>query len=257
MAVGDSNDLLARVKRELPSHWFNQAAPIRDAILGGLSDLGAWLYSFLYYAYAQMRLATASGPWLDLFANDFLGLYLTRRGASDAAFRATIKATILQERVTRAGMSSMLKTLTGSPPIIFEPWNTGDTGGWDMGLIAWAGAAASSAPAGGWDAGYVAWDQGASGWDITSASYQAAGGAGGWGATTNEMPAQVLITVPPSSIAAGVPNVAGWDGPMGGWDQGAIEWVDDQSLGELTEADIYAAINATKPTGVIAWTDIQ
>ena len=84
---------------------------------------------------------------------------------------------------------------------------------------------------------------------------QQGGGGGGWGATN--MPAQVLITVPPVETQ-GIPTDGGWDQGLG-WDDGASgEWIDTDNLpGGLTDADIYAAINATKPTGVIAWVDIQ
>ena len=252
--IGDSADILARVKRLLPARWFSTEAPIRDAILGGVSDLSAWCYSFAYYVYAQMRIASASGPSLDLIAYDFLGLYLRRNGASDAVFRAKIKATILQERVTRAGMISALTTLTGTAPTIFEPWNTGDTGGWDAGGLGWAGTLAGTGPGGGWDAA-SGWDTNSSGYDLTSSSAQSSGGGGGWGATN--MPAQVLITIPPVAIQ-GIPTVGGWDQGLG-WDAAASgEWIDTDNLpGTLTDADILAAVNATKPTGVIAWVDIQ
>ena len=38
MATGDSADLLARVKAVIPRRWFSYVAPVRDAIIGGLSD---------------------------------------------------------------------------------------------------------------------------------------------------------------------------------------------------------------------------
>jgi hypothetical protein len=255
VATGDSDDIAQRVVRTLPSRWFNQAAPIRDAIIGGAADLAAWLYGFLYFVYAQMRLATATGLSLDLIANDFLGLYLRRNGSNDSVFRAKIRATILQERVTRAGMVSMLKTLTGAEPIIFEPWNTGDAGSWDQGGAAWAGAAAGTQPGGGWNVA-SGWDINGSGYDITTSTYAASGGAGGWGSTN--MPAQVLITVEPAA-AQGVPLIGGWSAGPAAWDGGIGEWNDDATLdvGALTDADIYAAIVATKPTGVIAWTQLQ
>lgn len=254
MSIGDADDILARVKRELPARWFAQAAPIRDAILGGLSDLSAWLYSVLYFAYAQMRIATASGASLDLIAYDFLGLLLKRNGTSDDVFRARIRATILQERVTRAGMVSALEKLTGATPIIFEPWNTGDAGGWDTGALAWAGNDTATSPGGGWDAA-SGWDANAWCWDV----FEAAGGdsstgAGAWGAM--DMPGQVLIAVHPQ-IIAGVPNIGGWDAGPIAWDGGGSEWVGEGEGGALTEQDIYDQIRITKPTGVIAWVRIS
>jgi hypothetical protein len=254
MATGDSDDILARVRSELPARWFNRDAPLRDAILGGISDVAAWAYSFLYFDYAQMRLATATGMFLDLFANDFLGLYLKRDGANDDVFRARIRATILQERVTRAGMISCVTQLVGSPPTIFEPWNPGDAGGWNTGAFAWAGATPGTRPGGGWNVS-SGWDKNASGYDISPASARSSGGAGGWG--TLLMPAQVLITVPPSVIQ-GVPKVGGWNLGGAAWNTGVGEWLDEDSIevGSLTEGDIYATIAATKPTGVVAWTNI-
>jgi hypothetical protein len=126
--TGSSADIVRRIHRVLPKRWFQWGAPIRDAILGGLSDSAAWCYDLIGYARAQTRLATAYGVWLDIFALDFLGRYLQRNGAPDDTFRAQIKATVLRERVTRKGMVNAVTALTGKAPWIFEPWNTGDTG---------------------------------------------------------------------------------------------------------------------------------
>ena len=68
---------------------------------------------------SQARIATSTGPFLDLVAFDFLGRYLTRRGANDHIFVAKIKATILQERVTRAGMVNAITQLTGKTLLLF------------------------------------------------------------------------------------------------------------------------------------------
>jgi len=73
MATGDSNDILTRVKMLIPFRWFSWVAPIRDAILGGLSDSMAWCYSWIVYAKQQSRIATSTGPFLDLISYDFLG----------------------------------------------------------------------------------------------------------------------------------------------------------------------------------------
>src|SRR6266550_1991725 len=128
MATGDAADILSRVKHLLPSRWFAWVAPYRDAVIGGLSDLASWSYSWIIYARLQSRLATATSLWLDILCYDFLARNLLRAGATDSVFRILIKATILKERVTRPGMSTAVTTLTGNVPWIFEPWNTGDTG---------------------------------------------------------------------------------------------------------------------------------
>ncbi|UGY23707.1 hypothetical protein HU675_0038140 [Bradyrhizobium septentrionale] len=128
MAIGDSDNILERVRRLLPRRWWQWGAPLRDTILGGLSDLAAWCFDWTTYARKQTRLATATGIWLDVLCYDFLQRHLTRGSASDEVFRKLIDATIFTERVTRSGMSNAVATLTGSAPWIFEPWNTGDTG---------------------------------------------------------------------------------------------------------------------------------
>ena len=97
-------------------------------------DAAAWCYSWIVYAQTQARLATATGIFLDIISLDFLGRHLLRNGSTDGIFRAKIKATILQERVTRQGMISALTTLTGFVPQIFEPWNLRDATGYGVGL---------------------------------------------------------------------------------------------------------------------------
>jgi len=231
MATGDSNDILNRVKMLIPFRWFAWIAPIRDAILGGLSDNAAWCYSWIVYARTQSRLATATGLFLDLTAYDFLGRHLFRKNQTDDIYRRMIKATILQERVTRAGMINALKSLTGSAPWIFEPWNTNDAGAWSGPTVAQA------------SHGNFAWNT-----------------AGGWGST--DLPAQTFMQVTRAS-PSGIPNVAGWSSTghlsgLGGWGVGAIELIgpSQQQYG-ITNQMIYDMINTTRPTGSIAWTRIN
>lgn len=215
--IGSSADILARIKRLIPNRWFAWNAPYRDAVIGGLSDLGSWCYSLILYAQKQARLATATGPFLDIFAYDFTGRYLRRNKANDAVFRAKIKATVLQERVTRAGMNNAVTLLVGTAPTILEFWNTGDCGGFDVGGC---------------------------GYDV----------AGAWG--SYDYPAQFLITVNPGPNA-GIPDVDGYGGYSGGYDVGAIEYTEDAEVQVgISNQDVYDVINATKPTGSIGWTKI-
>ena len=255
MATGDSNDILKRVLREIPARWFSSVAPVSNAIMGGLADLSSWSYSWITYLRAQSRLATATGLSLDLIAYDFLGLYLRRKTLNDASFKAKIKSTILQERVTRNGMVSALTTLTGNAPVIFEPWNTGDAGAWNIGAIAWAGSAPGTAPGGGWNAA-SGWDTNASGYDINTTASQSSGGAGGWGSTS--LPNQVLIIVS-AAAAQGIPNIGGWNAGPAAWNRGIGEMISDDMIddGSLTDQDIYDTINNTKPTGTVAWTRLS
>lgn len=220
MATGDSNDILTRVKQELPRRWFSWAAPLRDAVLGGLSDGAANLYGFYVYAKRQTRIATAQGIFLDLISYDFLGRYLPRRGMRDDAYRTLILATILKPRVTRDAMVQLITALTGTAPWIFEPWNTNDTG-------------AYSGP----------------GKTIGTMGYGV--GVGGYG--NMNMPCQVLMKVH-RSAPSGIPNIAGYGGSIGGYGVGKEEYVGPSiSLTGLTDAQIYQAINQTRPTDVAAW----
>lgn len=255
MAKGDSKDLLARVKQLIPSRWFSTGAPIRDAIMGGISDTAAWVYSLTDYVKTQSRIATATGLWLDLIAFDFLGLYIRRKQLNDKNFRAKIKATILQERVTRKGMISAVKTLTGATATIFEPWSPQDAGAWNKGSIAWSAGAYGSVPGGGWNT-TSGWNANASGWSISPAAFIGSAGAGGWG--TMLLPAQVFVTVP-AAAAQGIPAIGGWSQGPAAWNGGIGEFVSNDILGvgALTNADIYAMVAATKPTGVTAWTQLK
>jgi hypothetical protein len=241
MATGDSNDILMRVKMLIPFRWFSWVAPLRDAVLGGLSDSMAWCYSWIVYTRTQSRIATSTGPFLDLISYDFLGRHLPRRGLDDNTFRTRIMATILQERVTRAGMNNALLSITGATPSIFEPWNTGDAGAWSGPTVAQA------------SHGNFAWNT-----------------VGGWGATN--LPTQVFLNLHRSAFS-GVPNVGGWSSAgnlsgLGSWvnatgssvtvtgpSGGGIELIGPSTaqIG-VTDAVIYDTINTTRPTGSIMWT---
>ena len=206
--------MLARIKRVVPPRWFAYVAPLRDAVLGGLADQLAWVYSLIAFAKLQTRITTATGLFLDLIAFDYFGLFIRRRAAElDAAFMPRIKREIVRERVTRKGMIAALTDLTGRAPIVFEPRSTFDAGGWG-----------------------------------THCGYGVAGGYGNI-ALNN----QVFLTVYRPGLQ-GVPGVDGYGGGLGGYGVGAIEYVGASMItGAVTDADIYATIEATKPTGAICW----
>ena len=218
-----SADILNRVKALIPKRWFQWAAPYRDAVLGGLSDLGWWCYGLIGYARAQTRISTAYGIWLDIIAYDFLGRTLLRNGLPDDTFRAIIKATILKERVTRLGMTNAITALVGVPPVIFEPWNTFDTG-------AYSG--------GGFKCGQF-------GYGV---------GQGGYGSMA--LPAQTFMQVSPGP-GFGIPGVGGYDSKVAGYGIGSMEYEGATSqLTGVTPQMIYDLINKTKPTGSICWVHI-
>jgi hypothetical protein len=224
MAIGDSQNIFTRVLGVIP-RWWQFGAPNRKAVMGGLSDIAASLFSFITYAGLQARLATATSVWLDIFSFDFLGRNLLRNGATDSVFRTQIQATILQERVTRAGMVQAITTLTGNAPSVFEPWNTGDTGAY----------------------------QGASGKVYGTFGYGV--GRGGYGSLN--LPAQVFMKVLRGNNS-GVPNVDGYGGFAGGYGVGSIEYVGSfvRTIG-VTDQIIEQTIQNTRPTGTTVWLQIS
>lgn len=132
MAIGDVGDIHKRIRAVLPP-WFPSigGAPILGAIIKGISTNFDWIYSLFAYAKSQTRIKTASGPFLDLAAWDYLGPSFTRRvSESDASFQSRIIAFLLLPRNTVAGITKMLVALTGRSPAILEP--AIGTGGWDQ-----------------------------------------------------------------------------------------------------------------------------
>ncbi|MEB0133525.1 MULTISPECIES: hypothetical protein [unclassified Pseudomonas] len=79
MSVGDQRDMFTRLKNLLPSSWFGDTNPILDAALWGYAQALSWGYALYLYAKAQTRIKTASDGWLDLIALDFFGNNLLRR----------------------------------------------------------------------------------------------------------------------------------------------------------------------------------
>lgn len=228
-STGSSADIVERVKVLLPKRWFAWAAPYRDAIIGGLADVATTLYALIAYARLQVRVATATGIWLDIIAYDFLGRYLYRAGLADDDFQALIQATVLQERVTRPGMVSAITKLVGIPPQLIEPWSPNDCGGYGMQNV-----------------GY--------------------GRAGAWGSIA--LPNQVFIKISRNALApSGVPWVDGYGGWAAGYATpatspstltsttfGASQYI-GSGIAELgiTDDVIERIIGATRPTATIAW----
>lgn len=249
--IGTAADFLDRLKKLLPTRWWNVTAPRRDAVLGGISDALAWAYSLNVFVKAQERLSTATGQFIDLFAYDYLGLTIRRRvGEVDAAFAARVKKELLRPRVTRAAMYEALDDLTGRPPTIIEPWNTGDCGAWDVGTWAWAGEAVGAVNGGGFQDGNLAYDTTGCFYIVPTGVINASGGAGCWGDLL--LPQVLIIVAPP--IVQGVPNISGWDDPQSAWNIGSTYYVDPADItGPLTIDDVYAVINQTKPVGVSVW----
>lgn len=131
MATGDKNDIVSRLRSYLPRGWFGDwsEAPIVGAVLTGIGSVFAVSYTLIMFFWAQMRLATSTGGWIDLWAADFFGGNLPRKpNESDASYIARIQYTIFQQKATRPAMINVLTQLTGRAPIIFEPSRPLDSG---------------------------------------------------------------------------------------------------------------------------------
>jgi hypothetical protein len=223
MATGDSDDILTRLRSYLPAGWFPDSAPILEGLLAGISSVLAVSYALFIYAKAQTRILTATDAWLDLISYDFFGDALPRKtGEADAAFLARIRANLFQERATRKAYISVLTTLTGYAPTIFEPGMPNDSG-------------AMNAP--------------------TSPGYCGVARMG-----SVAMPYTVLVTAyrpqqQGESLGMGFtdsPKITAMDTPLATSYTGSLS----AYTSAASDADIYAAINATRAAGITAWVGI-
>ncbi|MDR5729325.1 MAG: hypothetical protein RB191_18065 [Terriglobia bacterium] len=217
MAIGDQADFFSRLKAQIPASWF-QSSPNFDATLQGPAWALSSIYAQITYAALQTRIKTATDGYLDLISNDFFGTTLPRTfNETDDAFRARILANLFVNGPTRGDMVAVLTLLTGNAPVIFEPWNPSDTGGYDVGGVAY---------------------------DL----------AGGWG---DILVAQAFIVAyrPEGQgipLIAGYDSSSGaYDTGS------RAEYIDDTMYaGVAPDSAIYAAISATHPVGVEVWVRI-
>ncbi|MCB8880421.1 hypothetical protein ACELLULO517_09270 [Acidisoma cellulosilytica] len=222
--TGDQADMAARLRAALPQGWFADDAPILTALLNGLGNVWAWLYALLAFAQQQTRLATASGGWLDLIAQDYGGAGWAREsGESDQAFKARIAFNLRRLRGTRGALVANVTMLTGRTPLVFEPANTADTGGYNTAGI---------------------------GWSLT----------GGWGSLN--LPYQCFV-VAYRPKGGGIADVGGWGTTvtgfaLGGWNTAALAWGDASLIrGAVTDAQILATVADSMPAATIAWTALS
>ncbi len=216
--TGDTNDMLARLKLVLPARWFSDTTPILDAVLTGLASAWSGLYALLSYVRSQSRIATASGIFLDIASTDYLGDALPRRATeADAAYRARIRSNLLSPRATRASLVQMLTNLTGRVPIIFEPLNATDTGGYNVNL-----------------------------------GYNISGGYGSANLPYRFFLRRIARTIRLSAMPAATAQDLAADNqaPMFYADT-------EEFAGTVSDAEIYAAVAAVLPTSSIAWTQIS
>lgn len=216
--VGSQPDLLARLRSLLPGGWFSAPTPALNGVLSGFARLLSDGYGLVQYARSQARIKTATGGFLDLIALDYFGATLARRsGENDAALRLRVLASLFAEKATRRGVIKALEALTGRTPVIFEPARPADTGGYGIAM------------------GY--------------------GVAGGYGSLL--LPFQAFVTAY-RPAGQGIPLVAGYGAAPGGYGTpSGSEYASlAQVIGQVTDADILAAVGGAMPVGTVAWTRI-
>ena len=223
MATGDQNDMLARLQRLMPTGWFSVGAvPVRDAMLTGIANLFAFIFTSLAYVRLQTRIATATDGYLDLIANDFFGDKLQRSpGQSNASYRASIQAAMFRERGTRRAITLVIQQILGSTPTIIEPQFARDTGAYRT----------------------------------PGTLYYGAKGCYG----SMRMPKQCFVTVPvPGALVLAPPDVGGYGSPVGAYGTGSqLEYVSIQKhIDAVTAADVYAALDSVRPVTGVIWTQL-
>lgn len=211
-------EIAQRLRSLLPARWFADAAPVLDGLAAGICAGWAHVHGMIAYAASQTRIATATDGWLDRIAADYFAPRVRRRAREeDTRFSIRIRRELLRERGTRTAVSAVLTDLTGRVPTIIEPARVADTGAWN----------------------------GPSGY----------GAAGAWGSFA--LPFQCFVTAFRPQ-GAGIAEVSGWNAPAGGWGGGRIEYASLAMIaGQVTDADIHAAIADVLPAATIAWTRIS
>jgi hypothetical protein len=163
-------------------------------------------------------MATASGIFLDIASQDYLGGSLPRRaGEADAAYGARLRNNLLGPRATRASLVQAVTDLTGRAPSVLEPLNASDTGGYNVNL-----------------------------------GYNTAGGYG-----SMNLPYQFFVKAyRPNNTP--ISNAGGYNDGPGGYAHAPMFYADlTEFAGTVSDAEIYAAVAAVLPTSSIAWTHIS
>ncbi len=212
--------IFSRIKRLIPVRaWFADETPVLDALIGGIASGLEYVKKLYDYARLQTRILTATDGWLDVIAADMFGQSMTRKpGQSDASFKAEILASLFLEKATRRSLTGVIKALTGREPVIVEPTRPLDTGAYGVGIC-----------------GY--------------------GVAGAYGSVST--PWQMFMTVY-RPAGTGVPGVAGYGISVGGYGAPSQHQYAPAAvaLSQITDDDIYRAIDSAKAAGTLMWVRI-
>lgn len=212
--------MFERIKQLVPVRaWFTDETPVLDSVIAGIAAGLEYVKRLLDYVKLQTRILTATDGWLDLIAADMFGPTVTRKpGQTDASFRAEILANLFLEKATRHSLKAVLEALTGNKPIIIEPQRAADTGGYSMPVC-----------------GY--------------------GVAGAYGSVSTPWQAFVTVYRP---AGAGIPFVGGYGSSVAAYrTPSRSEYVQASAvLSQISDEDIYRAIDVTKPAGTLIWVRI-
>jgi hypothetical protein len=221
LVPGNQPDIVNRLKRLQPPGWFAEGAtPIRDALLTGIANALAFVFSLFTYLKLQTRIATMTDGFLDMTAGDYFGDNLQREvNQSDASYRSRIQAELLPLKNTRQAIIDALTLITGRVPIVFEPGRIQDAGAYNAGTLA----------------------------------YNTAGGYG-----SMQYPFQCFV-VAFRPLGSGIPNIAGYGDSFGAYNTPSqASYVSlSQIIGQITDADIYAAVEGVRTGATIVWMRIS
>lgn len=217
--TGDMNDFVGRIKSVLPDRWFADTTPILDALLSGFAWAWSNIFGQLGFVKLQSRLATATGVFLDIASVDYFGGMLPRRTAeTDAVFSQRLRVNLTAPRATREALAQALLNETGRAPVIFEPLNATDTGGYNTGFLSY-------------------------------------GVSGGYGSSL--LPYQFFIKAYRPNVSP-VGNAGGYTEGPGGYNRSPMFYANLADVsGPVTDADIYAAATAVLPVATTAWMHIS
>lgn len=221
--TGGVADIYQRLIKQLPPWWGTDHINL-DTWITGFINTAFFHFRQIQYVSLQLRLQTATDINLDQISQDYLGDTLPRRvDEDDDSYRNRISATLLQEKATRYGLDNALFLLTGYHPILFEPWNPLDCGGYNV---------------------------------YQKMGYSTAGLYGS-GSFAYQGFADVFV-----SAYIGMGNYNGFDDYLGGYNASgglARQWYGGDSLviKIIDDQDILNTINLTKVFGTIVWVRIH
>lgn len=125
-----------RLVKLVPQQWYSDAAKqpggVLWALLNAVGGQTAFVQGVILYAFNATRIGTATDTALDYCSQDYFGSNLPRyAGETDPAYRVRILAALFNPALTTPAISNAIKKITGTAPIISEPWNIYTTGAYD------------------------------------------------------------------------------------------------------------------------------